>query len=59
MVGVTDSPDESDDTTADDSSFSACPRCGDPALLSVVTGPSTGFVDPCGCSVPPGLLERE
>ncbi|WP_226040049.1 hypothetical protein [Natrinema sp. DC36] len=43
----------------EDSPFPACPRCGDPVLFSVVTGPHTGFASPCGCSVPPGLLERE
>ncbi|WP_226479740.1 hypothetical protein [Natrinema amylolyticum] len=38
------------------SSLPACPRCGDPVLVSVATGPHTGTVGPCGCSVPPGLL---
>ncbi|WP_408959859.1 hypothetical protein [Natrinema sp. 74] len=45
----------------EDSPFPACPRCGDPVLFSVATGPHTGSVGPCGCSVPPDVfaLERE
>lgn len=38
--------------------FPDCPRCGDPVCFALMTGPHTGTVEPCGCSVPPDLLER-
>ncbi|SEV99455.1 hypothetical protein [Natrinema salifodinae] len=36
-----------------------CPHCGDPVLMVVATGPHEGSAVPCGCSVPPGLIERQ
>ncbi|WP_226006225.1 hypothetical protein [Natrinema salinisoli] len=36
-----------------------CPTCGEPVAFVTVTGPHTGSASPCGCSVPPGLLERD
>ncbi|QCW02114.1 hypothetical protein [Natrinema pallidum] len=50
-----------DDTAAnrDDSSPPDCPRCGDPIAFLTVSGPMTGSVSPCGCSVPPALVHRE
>ncbi|MFB1063338.1 hypothetical protein [Natrinema sp. H-ect4] len=58
---MTADPDANDGSDDEDSPFPDCPRCGDPALVSVVTGPHTGSVGPCGCSVPPDVfpLERE
>ncbi|WP_226007271.1 hypothetical protein [Natrinema salinisoli] len=44
---------EGDDGSA---AFPDCSRCGDPVLFAVVTGPTTGTVEPCGCSVPPDLF---
>ncbi|WP_226004382.1 hypothetical protein [Natrinema salinisoli] len=44
--------------TDDNSSpFRDCPHCGDPVLFAVVTGPTTGTVEPCGCSLPPEPFE--
>lgn len=44
---------------SDSSSLPDCPRCGEPVTTVTVSGPHTGIAGPCGCSVPPGLLERE
>ncbi|WP_086009363.1 hypothetical protein [Natrinema versiforme] len=44
---------------ADSSSLPDCPRCGEPVTTVTVSGPHTGIAGPCGCSVSPGLLERE
>lgn len=41
------------------SAFPDCPRCGDPVLATVVTGPTEASASPCGCRVPPPHLERE
>lgn len=35
-----------------------CPVCGEPIAFITATGPHTGSVGPCGCSVPPTLIER-
>ncbi|WP_306059189.1 hypothetical protein [Natronococcus wangiae] len=51
-----DDPSSSSDDAA---SAPDCPRCGRSVVVLVVTGPQTGSVSPCGCSVPPELLERE
>jgi hypothetical protein len=40
------------------SPFPDCSQCGDPVLFAVVTGPSSGTVEPCGCAVSPALFER-
>ncbi|ELY85913.1 hypothetical protein [Natrinema altunense] len=59
---------ESDDTAADRDDSAAdrdgssppdCPRCGEPIAFLTVSGPMTGSVSPCGCSVPPALVHRE
>ncbi len=48
---------DSDSTASGDSSpLPDCPRCGKPVAFSAATGPDTGSVSPCGCSVPPDLL---
>ncbi|SEP70457.1 hypothetical protein [Natrinema salaciae] len=36
----------------------ACPRCGEPVAFVVVTAPESGTVEPCGCGMPPDLLEQ-
>ncbi|QLK25335.1 hypothetical protein HYG81_14750 [Natrinema zhouii] len=46
----------SDASDDDESPFPDCPRCGDPVLFSAATGPHTGSVAPCGCSIPPDLF---
>lgn len=35
-----------------------CPMCGDPVAFVTATGPHTGSVGPCCCSVPPTVIER-
>ncbi|RZH69467.1 hypothetical protein [Natrinema altunense] len=47
------------DTDCDGSSPPDCPRCGEPIAFLTVSGPMTGSVSPCGCSVPPALVHRE
>ncbi|WP_226006190.1 hypothetical protein [Natrinema salinisoli] len=42
-----------------ESSNPVCPRCGDPVTFVTAVGPQTGTASPCGCSVPPGLIECE
>ncbi|SEP74705.1 hypothetical protein [Natrinema salaciae] len=37
---------------------SVCPRCGDPVSFAVVTPPESGTLEPCGCGMPPDLLEQ-
>ncbi|WMT09514.1 hypothetical protein NP511_07700 [Natrinema thermotolerans] len=46
----------SDPEAGDDTPFPDCPTCGEPVAFVVATGPSTGTVEPCGCSLPPALL---
>ncbi|WP_408959558.1 hypothetical protein [Natrinema sp. 74] len=36
-----------------------CPRCGDPVGFVTASGPLTGTASPCGCSVPPELVQRD
>ncbi|WP_226041437.1 hypothetical protein [Natrinema sp. DC36] len=36
-----------------------CPRCGTPVGFVTVTGPLTASASPCGCSVPPNLVQRD
>jgi hypothetical protein len=43
----------------DSASLPDCPTCGEPITVVSATGPHTGSASPCGCSVPPDLLERE
>ncbi len=40
----------------DDWSLPDCPRCGEPVTVSVVTGPDTSHLQPCGCTVPPATF---
>ncbi|MGQ3414244.1 hypothetical protein ACT4ML_18605 [Natrinema sp. LN54] len=54
-----DSSGDAGSSTDDSSSLPDCPRCGEPVAHVTATGPHTGTAGPCGCSVPPGLLERE
>ncbi|ELY76761.1 hypothetical protein [Natrinema pallidum] len=56
--GGSDGSDEPD--TSDDGSWSRpeCPSCGEPVTFVTASGPHTGTVSPCGCSVPPGLISR-
>ncbi|WP_226007764.1 hypothetical protein [Natrinema salinisoli] len=56
MTSDTDPGGDSDDRL---SLLPTCPTCGDPVSFLTVTGPHTGIVNPCGCSMPPGLLERD
>jgi hypothetical protein len=56
MTSDSDLGDDSDDRL---SLLPTCPTCGDPVSFLTVTGPHTGIVNPCGCSMPPGLLERD
>ncbi|MDF9746255.1 hypothetical protein [Natrinema salsiterrestre] len=37
----------------------SCPCCGQPITGLTSTGPHTGAVEPCGCSIAPGLIHRE
>ncbi|ELY73866.1 hypothetical protein [Natrinema pallidum] len=55
----TDANRDDTDANRDDSSPPDCPRCGDPIAFLTVSGPMTGSVSPCGCSVPPALVHRE
>ncbi|MBZ6494956.1 hypothetical protein [Natrinema longum] len=48
-----------DDRRVDDSALLSCPSCGQPITGLTSTGPHTGVVRPCGCSVAPGLIHRE
>ncbi|MFC6765733.1 hypothetical protein [Natrinema soli] len=50
-------PEENDDS--DSSSRPDCPRCGAPVGFVTVTGPLTASASPCGCSVPPNLVQRD
>ncbi|MFC3959033.1 hypothetical protein [Halovivax cerinus] len=34
-----------------------CPRCGGPILGVTVAGPGVSQVTPCGCRVPPSVIE--
>ncbi|QCS43028.1 hypothetical protein [Natrinema versiforme] len=56
---VDSSGDADSSTDTDSSSLPDCPRCGEPVGFVTATGPHTGTASPCGCSVPPGLLERD
>lgn len=49
------------DPTADEDSSPVpdCPSCGEPVAVVSVTGPHTAAAGPCGCSITPGLLERD
>ncbi|SEQ95060.1 hypothetical protein [Natrinema salaciae] len=38
--------------------FPDCPHCGEPVQFVVATGPHTGTVEPCGCSLPPDLFDQ-
>ncbi|WP_222918873.1 hypothetical protein [Natrinema sp. SYSU A 869] len=53
----------SDSDASDDNNGSSsppdCPRCGEPVGFVTVTGPMTASASPCGCSVPPALVQRE
>ncbi|WP_090622876.1 hypothetical protein [Natrinema salaciae] len=53
----------SDDAHADKSdeptSLPTCPVCGGPITTVTATGPDTGTVRPCGCSVPPCVIRYE
>ncbi|SEW22573.1 hypothetical protein [Natrinema salifodinae] len=40
-------------------SLPTCPVCGAPVTLLIATGPVEGTARPCGCSVPPGTLQRD
>ncbi|WP_195893104.1 hypothetical protein [Halopiger djelfimassiliensis] len=54
--------DDDPDAGADDpdsSSATLCPRCGRPIAMVSVTGPIDAVASPCGCRVPPGVLESE
>ncbi|WP_394342960.1 hypothetical protein [Natrinema altunense] len=53
----TEPADEAADAT--DWSLPDCPACGRPVWVVTVNGPSDATASPCGCSVPPGSLERE
>ncbi len=53
----TEPADEATDAT--DWSLPDCPACGRPVWVVTVNGPSDATASPCGCSVPPGSLERE
>ncbi|WP_435552619.1 hypothetical protein [Natrinema sp. CGMCC1.2065] len=46
----------SDRESDDDWSLPDCPRCGEPVTVSVVTGPDSSTLQPCGCSVPPATF---
>lgn len=35
-----------------------CPRCGEPVAFTVVHGLSEARLSPCGCTVPPEILEN-
>ncbi|WP_226006995.1 hypothetical protein [Natrinema salinisoli] len=37
----------------------SCPCYGQPITGLTSTGPHTGAVEPCGCSIAPGLIHRE
>ncbi|WP_222920145.1 hypothetical protein [Natrinema sp. SYSU A 869] len=44
----------------DDSSLRPdCPRCGAPVGFVTATGPMTASASPCGCTVPPNLVQRD
>ncbi|MDF9746463.1 hypothetical protein [Natrinema salsiterrestre] len=56
----------SDDTADDDgdgirseSPLLSCPSCGQPITALTSSGPHSGTVEPCGCSVAPGLIHKE
>ncbi|ELY87029.1 hypothetical protein [Natrinema altunense] len=52
-------PTDGDERRVDDSALLSCPSCGQPITALTSTGPHTGVVEPCGCSVAPGLVHRE
>ncbi|WP_226479219.1 hypothetical protein [Natrinema amylolyticum] len=52
-------PDANDDGCDDSWSPPDCPRCGNPVGFVTVSGPMTASASPCGCSVPPVLIERD
>ncbi|ELY84273.1 hypothetical protein [Natrinema altunense] len=42
-----------------DSSPPECPRCGEPVGFLTVSGPMTASASPCGCTVPPNLVQPD
>ncbi|ELZ14886.1 hypothetical protein C478_06646 [Natrinema thermotolerans DSM 11552] len=55
MIAMARDP-ASDRESDDDWSLPDCPRCGEPVTVSVVTGPDSSTLQPCGCSVPPATF---
>ncbi|WP_175607238.1 hypothetical protein [Natrinema saccharevitans] len=51
-----DRSNDRDSDADDDWSLPDCPNCGEPVTVSVVTGPDTSHLQPCGCTVPPATF---
>ncbi|WP_162989771.1 hypothetical protein [Natronorubrum halophilum] len=50
--------DTDDPNTDETTTRPACPNCGQPVVVTTVSGPFAGFATPCGCRVPPkGLTD--